>query len=409
MDVQILTSLADVSAEDWNQLREGGFPFSRHEHLMALETTNCLGERTGWHPNYVLLHDQLGALVGATWFYEKTNSYGEFVFDYEWAELYDRLGMSYYPKGVQAIPFTPATGPKLLVHKGAIFRKHHAHSEGNEEIWDHEKIQRELVRVLHQRALRLGLSQQSALFLPPNEQSLFKEEGFSLRSGIQFQWFNPGCSDFDDYLDLLKKKKRKEVRYERKNLDDDLKFRTLTGCDLTPEWADFAYRLYCKTHVEKMSYVCLTRSYFEEIFSILQENIVFFVAFANAKSSHPIPIGGALYFQEDRRMFGRYWGALQNRKFLHFELCYYQPLEYAISKRLACIEAGAQGSHKLSRGFLPCYTVSAHLFFQSSVQDAFFRYCAQEREQIAQNLEIYKTHLPYQHDNRIRNAGEETS
>jgi predicted N-acyltransferase len=385
MEVQIVSRLSDISETHWNSLREPGFPFNRYEHLRTLESTNCLGKRTGWLPQYILLKDPKGHILGATWFYEKSNSYGEFVFDHEWAELYDRLGLAYYPKAVCSIPFTPATGPKILVHPDA----------------DANQLMRSMGETLARTARKFQLSSQHILFISPAEKDVLADH-YAIRTGLQFHWRNRGYATFDDFLSVLKKKKRKEIRYERRNIDDDLEILEMTGRDLSPQWADFAYSLYRKTNLEKMSFVCLTRGYFEEIFRVLSNHITFFVAVRKANKD---PVAGSLFLHESGTLFGRYWGCIEERRYLHFELCYYRPIEWAIQRSYQLIEAGAQGVHKVSRGFLPVRTHSAHQFFQPQVQDVFQKFCIQEFQAIFQNLESYQEHLPYQDDNIIQDAG----
>lgn len=385
MEVQIVSRLSDITLAQWNNLRQPGFPFNRYEHLNILESTNCLGERTGWLPQYLVLKDQTGEVKGLTWFYEKSNSYGEFVFDHEWADLHDRLGLQYYPKAVCSIPFTPATGPKLLVQAGPSDLQH----------------MQCLSEALARTAKRFHLSSQHILFMSPQEKEAVSDL-FAIRTGVQFHWHNCGYSAFEDFLDRLKKKKRKEIRYERKNLDDDLEVVEITGSDLKPQWADLAYTLYRKTNVEKMSFVCLTRGYFEEVFRILGDQITFFVAI---KKGIGTPVAGSLFLHENKKLYGRYWGSLEERRFLHFELCYYRPIEWAIQHGYRVIEAGAQGFHKVNRGFLPTLTQSAHLFFQTQIHQVFEKFCQQERQVLLKDLRLYEEHLPYLEDNAIRDAG----
>lgn len=396
MEVQIVSSLSKVEADEWNRLRAEVFPFSRYEHLLALETTGCLGRTTGWFPHYVLCREKPvglpaqgagsgktgGRLVAATWLYQKTNSYGEFVFDHEWADLYARMGQPYFPKAVGAIPFTPATGSKLL---------------GSSESHGH------LVGLLAMLAERQGNSSAHELFIPSHQRGVFEAEGFAIRTGVQFHWQNRNYSNFDDYLLQLKKKRRKEISYERRMLDPDLEIRCLEGSDLTPEAADFAYDLYQKTNLEKISVVCLTRAYFQEIFSILKPYLRFFVARSRSASRS---VAGALYFCEGDRMFGRYWGCLEDYRFLHFELCYYAPIEWAIVNKIRLLEAGAQGSHKISRGFLPTLTFSAHRFWDQRVQDIFVQFCEHERKSIDEELARFEEHFPYREGNAVGLAGD---
>lgn len=388
--VSAIESINGISAEAWNGMRQQNFPFSRHEHLRILETTQCLGKRTGWFPTYLCIGTKasFGPAVepptqtrAATWFYQKTNSYGEFVFDHEWADLYERCGRPYYPKAVVAVPFTPATGSKLLGDPAAVSH---------------------LLGAMCQIAKRHGNSSLHHLFLPGGQKALFLEQGYALRTGVQFHWRNRDYASFADFLQQLKKKRRKEISYERRNIDSDLEIRLLSGSDLSPQWADFAYDLYQKTNLEKMSFVCLTRAYFQELFAMMRPYVQFFVA---QKRGNGQPVAGALFLTEGASMFGRYWGAVEERRYLHFELCYYAPIESAIHSGIQTLEAGAQGSHKISRGFLPTFTYSAHQFFESRIQEAFSEFCVHEVEQINAGLANYNDHFPYQQGNVFVDAG----
>ena len=320
-------------------------------------------------------------MIAASWFYQKTNSYGEFVFDHEWADLYDRLGIPYYPKAVAAVPFTPATGSKLL---GA------------------PECHGDLLGAIEGIATRLRSSSVHHLFVPALHGEAYQGAGCALRTGVQFHWHNRNYRDFDEFLSALKKKRRKEINYERRNVDTSLEIRCLEGNELTSEYADFAYDLYQKTNLEKHSLVCLTRSYFQELFLVMRPYVRFFVA---KKRGNGTPVAGALYLAEGDSMFGRYWGSVEEHRFLHFELCYYAPIELAIAQKVVLLEAGAQGSHKISRGFLPTLTVSAHQFFNSNVQEVFRGFCQQEHQGILAGLDGYRDHFPYSDENGIGLAG----
>ena len=397
MEVQIVSSLAEVSSVAWNALRSDDFPFSRFEHLRALEATGCLGERTGWHPQYVLWSarepdsadngesTRPQAFRAATWFYKKTNSYGEFVFDHEWVDLYERLGYPYYPKLVGAVPFTPATGTKLL---------------------GEPSLRSDLVSFIGSLSERRGMSSGHILFIPDRDRAVYEDAGWVLRSGIQFHWRNRDFRDFGDFLSQLKKKRRKEISYERRNIDADLDIQCLEGSDLTTEAADFAYELYQKTNLDKYSLVCLTRDYFQQIFAVMKPFIRFFVA---RRKSHADGRGrlvaGALFLCEGKRMFGRYWGAKEDLRYLHFELCYYAPIELAIAQGIEELEAGAQGAHKMSRGFLPTLTQSAHRFAIPKIHEVFKQYCEHERSGLETALAEHQEHYPYLEGNDVTIAG----
>jgi len=331
--------LAEISASAWNRLVPGGYPFLRHEFLTGLEEHGCLGDRTGWHPRHLLAFDD-GALVGAVPLYLRTNSYGEFVFDWAWAAAYERHGIPYYPKLVSAVPFTPASGPRILI----------APDEPDPE------LPRLLVRKVVAEAERLGISSVHWLFPNAEQAELIGEGSHLIRTGCQFHWQNPGYRDFEDYLASLSAKKRKNIRQERRRVAEaGLTLETVSGETLgATQWAEI-HDLYARNAERRGGFPYLSADFFAGIGQALAEQVVVTCAFDGKRR-----VAAAICLRSDDTLFGRHWGATDRYDGLHFEACYYRGIDYAIRHGLRKFDPGAQGEHKVSRGFLPTMTYSAH-------------------------------------------------
>ena len=380
MSVDLLSSIDHVDEASWRELEPPDFPFFDFEFLRALESSRCVGDATGWSPVYLVYRDDLGRMLGALCLYLKTDSYGEYIFDWEWARAYQRHGLPYYPKLVAAVPFTPATGPKLLVNRCLS-----------------EPGRRTVTRALLAAAQRLGgerrVSSSHALFLPKEELDEFVERGFVVRHSLQFHWRNRGYGTFSDYLDALVSKRRRQIVRERRQLaDEGLKIERLTGDALSSEHASTMYRFYLGTLDRKWGMPYLTGAFFTEVFRTMRDRILLVLA-RDEKTGRPI--AGALNFLKGRTLYGRYWGATEDRRNLHFELCYYQAIDFAIERGLWLFEAGAQGEHKLARGFLPSRTYSAHAIRHPGFRHAIERYISEEKELIAENIAEYARYDPY--------------
>jgi predicted N-acyltransferase len=374
MKVERIFGIEDEAA--WRALEPPDFPFFDFEFLHALERSGSVGSGSGWSPVYLVCRDE-GRVLGALCLYLKTNSYGEYIFDWGWARAYQEHGHPYYPKLVAAVPFTPATGPKLLVRPDA----------------DRAAV----TRALLDAALKLGdeqrVSSSHALFLPEEELDEFAEHGFAVRHSLQFHWRNPGYDAFSDYLDALEGKRRRQVARERRQLEGEgLEIERLTGEALSPEHAAIMYRFYTGTLDRKWGVPYLTRAFFTEVFRTMRERILLVLA-RDRRTGRPV--AGALNFFKGRTLYGRYWGAAEERRNLHFELCYYQAIEFAIERHLELFEAGAQGEHKIARGFLPSLTYSAHEIRHPSFKRAIERYIVEEKEMIAEDMAEYTRHDPY--------------
>jgi predicted N-acyltransferase len=362
---------------EWRALEPPGFPFFDFEFLTALERSGSIGPGSGWEPVYLVCRDA-GRLLGALCLYLKTDSYGEYVFDWEWARAYREHGLRYYPKLVAAVPFTPATGPKLLVRPDVAGGARAA-------------VTRALFDAARELGDELGVSSTHALFLPERELGEFAERGFALRHSLQFHWRNRGYDAFPDYLDALVSKRRRQIARERRQLDG-IEIERLTGEALTGGHATTMHRFYVGTFDRKWGFPYLTEAFFDEVFRTMADRILLVLARDELSRR---PVAGALFFFKDGALYGRYWGAAEWRRNLHFELCYYQGIEFAIERGLELFEAGAQGEHKLARGFLPTLTYSAHAIRHPGFRHAIERYIAEERELTAVTVAAYDRHDPY--------------
>jgi hypothetical protein len=380
MRVERHFGIGQVDGAAWRALEPPDFPFFDHEFLRALERSRSIGRRSGWSPVYLVCGDGREVL-GALPLYLKTDSYGEYVFDWEWAHAYREHGLSYYPKLVSAVPFTPATGPKLLVRRG---------------IGDAQRaaVKGALLEAARGLASELGVSSSHALFLPEEELSEFEGRGYAIRHSLQFHWRNRGYGEFPDYLDAMTSKRRRQVARERRQLEG-VTIERLTGESLAahaPEHAALMYRFYLDTYDRKWGSPYLTGPFFTETFRTMADRTLLVLARDELSRR---PVASALFFYKGRNLYGRYWGAIKDVRNLHFELCYYQGIEFAIERGLELFEAGAQGEHKLARGFLPTITYSAHEIRHPAFERAIGRFIAEEREYLALSLEEYAHHDPY--------------
>ena len=377
MRVERLSGIEQVDTAAWRALESPDFPFFDFEFLRALERSGSIGGASGWSPVYLVCEGR-GHLLGALPLYLKMDSYGEYIFDWGWAQAYRQHGLSYYPKLVAAVPFTPATGSKLLVRP---------------DVEDYAAV----TRALLDEARRLGderdVSSSHALFLPEEELDEFTQRGFAVRHSLQFHWRNRGYDVFSDYLGALVSKRRRQISRERRQLEGEgLEIERLTGEDLSSEQATLMYRFYLATYDRKWGNPYLTRAFFEEVFRTMKDRILLVLA-RDQRTDRPV--AGALNFFKGRNLYGRYWGTVEGRRNLHFELCYYQAIEFAIERGLKLFEAGAQGEHKLARGFLPSLTYSAHEIRHPGFRRAIERYIADEREMLAEDMAAYLHHDPY--------------
>src|SRR5215204_1568457 len=378
MRVERVRGLEDVDSEGWRELEPQQFPFFDFEFLRALERSRSIGGRSGWSPVYLVCkegHRFLGPLC----LYLKTESYGEYLFDWEWARAYQQHGLSYYPKLVAAVPFTPATGPKLLVRSDA-------------DAATRAKVKGALLNAAEDLGPEYAASSLHALYLPEEELGEFAERGFTVRHSLQFHWHNRGYQTFSDYLRALSGKRRRQILRERRQLEGEgLEILHLTGDALLPEHAALMHRFYLATLDGKWGIPYLNGAFFDEIFWTMRDRTLLILARDEAGN----PAAGALFFFKDGSLFGRYWGTIQRRRNLHFELCYYQAIDFAIERGFKLLEAGAQGEHKLARGFLPSITYSAHKIRDPAFGRVIGEYIRSEKHMLQGVMKEYASHDPY--------------
>ena len=378
MYISIIDSLDKIAAAQWNSLAGNHFPFLRHEFLSALEHSGCTTHATGWQPQHLVMHahgKMQGPLIGAVPMYLKTHSYGEYVFDWAWANAYARAGMNYYPKVVMAIPFTPATGPRLLI----------AADQSRPE------IAQKLIVGARAYAQQIDASSIHWLFPTAEETQWLEHAGLMRRIGCQFHWENKGYADFDAFLDSFSAQKRKKLKRERRYVSEaQIQMEVLTGPDLTTADWDTFYAFYRATTAKHGAIAYLTRAFFQEIGKTMAQDII--LIFARHEDRH---VAGALNFRGADILYGRYWGALENFHSLHFETCYYRAIEYCIAHGLKRFEAGAQGEHKLSRGFLPSPTYSAHWLSHPEFSQAVADFLCRENNGVEYYMNELSDHSPF--------------
>lgn len=370
IEVRVGASVGDFDAAQWDALTDGGNPFVSHAFLTALEDSGSVGGRSGWGPVPLAIKDGAGRLVAALPAYRNLHSQGEYVFDHGWADAWQRAGGDYYPKLQIAAPFTPATGPRLLTRDPtlglALLRGAEALCEG------------------------AGLSSAHATFIEPAQVPLFEQAGWLLRNDIQFHWANRGYASFDDFLATLSSAKRKTLRKERAAAQAGVEIRALSGDELKPEHWDAFWHFYQDTGARKWGRPYLTRAAFTLFSERMADRILLVLAFIDGQ-----PIAGALNFIGRDALYGRYWGALVDKPFLHFELCYYQAIDAAIARGLSRVEAGAQGGHKLARGYEPVQTVSAHHIVHPGFRAAVEDFLERERLGVAQEQMLLGERTPF--------------
>ena len=374
-DVHIIAELSTIPAEDWNALSHAAdYPYLRHEFLVALEQNDCLGEKFGWYPQHLAIYDD-GKLVAAAPMYVKTNSYGEFVFDWSWASAYERQGKRYYPKLISGAPYTPATGPKLLVGPGQ----------------DEEALQTQLAHAAVALAKAQECSSVHWLFTPEEETSLLTNNRYERRIGCQFHWSNEAYKDFDHYLSFFSSSKRKNVRKERKKVTDaGFTFEWLNGYNASnADWQEF-HTLYEDTFDKYGGWATLSLAFFQQIAKTMPDNVLLVQAKLDGKV-----IATAFNLVGKDTLYGRHWGCHADYHSLHFEACYYQGLEYCIQHGLKRFEPGAQGEHKIARGFLPQQTDSAHLMLDPEFDAAIKNFLKHETEHMFEYIDEMHTRSPF--------------
>ena len=368
--VRVAGSVGEFAAAEWDALTDSGNPFVSHAFLTALEDSGSVGGRSGWGPVPLVITAADGTLRAALPAYRKLHSQGEYVFDHSWADAWHRAGGEYYPKLQIAAPFTPATGPRLLTRDPALAL---ALLRGAEALCEGQ-----------------GLSSAHATFIEPAQVPLFEAAGWMLRSDLQFHWHNRGYAGFEDFLASLSSAKRKTLRKERAAAQAGVEIRHLTGDDLQAVHWDAFWQFYQDTGARKWGRPYLTREAFTLLSERMADRILLIMAFVDGT-----PVAGALNFIGRDALYGRYWGAVVDKPFLHFELCYYQAIDAAIALGLARVEAGAQGGHKLARGYEPVQTVSAHHIVHPGFRAAVNDFLERERAGVAQEQLLLVERTPF--------------
>ena len=381
--IRVETSFADIPAEDWGRLAGASRndaqtpynPFASHAFLSSLEESGCAIAETGWLGQHLLLEDEGGDLLGALPAYLKNHSQGEYVFDHGWADAFERAGGRYYPKLQASIPFTPATGPRLLHRTGQPFIETQAGlAEGFKEL-----------------CRRHGASSAHATFVPEAEMPIFEAAGYLHRTDQQFHFLNAGYGSHDDFLETLASRKRKALKKERRAaLEHGIEIDWLTGKDLTEAVWDQFFTFYMDTGSRKWGRPYLNRAFYSLIGERMADDILLVMARREGRY-----IAGAINFIGGDALFGRHWGCIEDHPFLHFEVCYHQAIDFAIAKGLARVEAGAQGEHKLARGYLPVTTHSAHYIAHAGLRRAVADYLERERRDVEEMGEYLADHGPF--------------
>lgn len=392
MSARFISSLSEIDAAQWNALVPNAYPFAKFEYLYALEKTGCVGANTGWKPRHLVLEDDNG-LVAAMPLYEKQDSYGEYVFDWQWASAFERYGRAYYPKLLTAIPFTPATGPRILTRNG-------------DQLSSILPAVREALSALFSGVN--GVSRESysswhLLFSDTETQLLLNQQpDLMAREDVQFHWFNRPANDennrdekyrdFDHFLQGFRSSKRKQIRRERRKVQEQgIDVQRRAEAEITEtDWAAF-YACYQSTYLKRSGHTgYLNKAFFDQIAATLSEQCMLVSAHKDGDL-----IASSLFFFDQKRLYGRYWGALSSHDCLHFEACYYQGIEFAIERGLDCFDPGTQGEHKLIRGFEPTKTHSFHWIADPEFAKAIDAFLTQERQQTDRYQETATEHLPF--------------
>lgn len=373
MHVSVVDSLEKISAPEWNALAGGANPFLRHEFLLALERSGCVGAKTGWVPRHLAAYAD-GRLIGAAPMYLKDHSYGEYVFDWAWANAYAHAGQQYYPKLVVAVPFTPVSGIRLL-------------TSGT----DQSSIKTKLIEGALKHQQEIGASSLHWLFTMEEDTRLLEAHGHMRRVGCQFHWSNPGYRDFEDFLSTFTASKRKKIKRERRYVHEaGIVLEVLAGASVHSEHWDIFYDFYLSTIHVHNAIPYLTREFFHVLGQAMPASVV--LIFARRGSEY---LAGALNLRGSDTLYGRYWGSRGDFHSLHFETCYYAAIEHSIAQGLKRFEAGAQGEHKLARGFAPTPTYSAHRLSHPQFARAVADYLERERAGMEYKMNELNEHTPY--------------
>lgn len=376
MKIHFIESIKNIDETTWNNLVDSDYPFMQHSFLLSLEESKCVGEGTGWYTFHLVVKEEED-VIALMPMYIKTDSHGEFIFDWSWADAFYRNGLDYYPKLVSAIPFTPASGPRLCVLDES--KRTHITSlikEGLEEI-----------------SIELGISSAHILLPDKKELTSYVDSGFSTRTSYSFHWFNNNYSDFDDFLKELTSRQRKNLRKERSKIfDQNIHMERIPGEDITEELWDSFFKFYQITYLKRGMQAYLNLDFFHKISERLPKSLLLVIAKEAKTKGH---LAGALNFCDSKNLYGRYWGCLEEYDSLHFESCYYQGIEHCIEMKLNKFDPGVQGEHKIKRGFLPVETFSSHWIKDDRFKKAIDDFLIREREHILEYNERCKSLLPF--------------
>lgn len=376
--LRVVGGVTQAPAAQWDACAGTADPFVSHAYLRAMEESGAACVRTGWAPRHLLAEDSSGRLLACAPLYLKSHSYGEYVFDWAWADAYGRAGRRYYPKLQCAVPFTPVTGRRLLVRPGG----------------DEVRLRDLLVAGMVGLAEQLGVSSLHVTFPTEPEWLCLQEAGLLARLGHQYHWHNDGYASFEDFLARLSSRKRKTIRKERRQAAAlGLDIRALTGAEVTPALWDAFHAFYLDTVERKWANAYLPADFFHRLGAVLADRVVLVLAFQDGQ-----PVAGALNLVGDEALYGRLWGAAAEFRFLHFELCYYQAIDWAIAHGLPRVEAGAQGEHKLQRGYLPHATYSAHWIADPRFRAVLARHLDDERACVTLDMAEQSGAGPFRHD-----------
>ena len=388
LSIRVERSFTAISPESWSRLSGASKtcstlaynPFVSHAFLSSLEESGSADADTGWLGHHLLLETDRGELVGALPGYLKNHSQGEYVFDHGWADAFERAGGRYYPKLQCSIPFTPATGPRLLVAQGL----------------QRLPIQSAIAESLKEVVRRLGVSSAHITFVPDEEIGVFEMDGYLHRTDQQFHFINGGYANHEEFLETLASRKRKALRKERRAaLENGISIDWLTGSDLTERVWDQFFKFYMDTGSRKWGRPYLTRKFYSLIGERMADDILLVMAKRDGRY-----VAGAINFIGGDTLYGRHWGCVEDHPFLHFEVCYHQAIDFALSKGLKRVEAGAQGEHKLARGYLPVTTHSAHYVAHAGLRRAIGDYLARERADVEHMSEVLTEHSPFRKGER---------
>ena len=375
---KIETSLNNIDEKKWNLCASSNRdfnPFNSYQFLKALESSNSINSNSGWNSAYIIIKNNMNQIVAFVPSYLKTNSSGEYVFDYEWANAYHRAGGKYYPKLQISIPYTPVTGSRFLI----------------DETFNYDEIMEYISSEIISICPKIEASSAHITFLTKKESQKLEKLGWLIRKDQQFHWKNNNYDTFSDFLNSLSSRKRKNIKKERlKFIDNDINIEHLTKDKISDEHWDYFYEFYIDTTTRKWGQDYLKKDFFYKIGSTMKNEILLIMAKKGNKY-----IAGALNFLGKNTIYGRNWGSLVDYKFLHFELCYYQAIEYAIKNKIKTVEAGAQGTHKISRGYTPVITYSAHWMKERNFHEAVKKYLDYEVLEVEKSKKILENYLPY--------------